>query len=283
MKIAILGTGSIGSTFAFQLARHAHQVTVIARGKRLEQLQAEQAIVTVSGEREAVTVSAALDPAIDFDLVLVVVLDSQVEAVLPALKASAAKTVMFMFNTLQPFSVLREAVGPQRFAFGFPAINASLTEGKLKFQAFSGPASSIASDAVWAKVFSAAGLPTVVHNDIQAWVHTHVALMVPLMSLGSLAHTRQAGVSWAEAQTYALALREGFALAQQPGDSVTPSALVILKRAPKSIVAALFWALSRLKIIRDIGELGPLEPRALIDRMLVAAPEHTSALRAIRP
>ena len=49
MKIAILGTGAIGSTFAFQLARNTHDVTVIARGKRLEQLQAEQAIVTVTG------------------------------------------------------------------------------------------------------------------------------------------------------------------------------------------------------------------------------------------
>ena len=100
MKIAILGTGAIGSTFAFQLARNTHDVTVIARGKRLEQLQAEQAIVTVTGERAAVTVSAALDPAINYDLVLVVVLASQVDAVLPSLKISAAKTVMFMFNTL---------------------------------------------------------------------------------------------------------------------------------------------------------------------------------------
>ena len=40
MKLAILGTGGIGSTFAFHLARAGHDVTVIARGKRLEQLRA---------------------------------------------------------------------------------------------------------------------------------------------------------------------------------------------------------------------------------------------------
>lgn len=217
MKIAILGTGAIGSTFAFQLARHAHDVTVIARGKRLEQLQAEQAIVTVTGERAAVTVSAALDPAINFDLVLVVVLASQVDAVLPTLEASAAKTVMFMFNTLAPLSRLRDVVGQERFAFGFPAILASLTDGKLKSKAFAHPASSITTDAVWAKVFSDAGIPTIVYNDIEAWVHTHAVVMVPMMAISWVAHTRQTGVSWTEARTYALALREGFALVQQLG------------------------------------------------------------------
>ncbi|MCY1008568.1 hypothetical protein OV079_24005 [Nannocystis pusilla] len=41
MKIAILGRGGIGSTFAFQLARAGHDVTVIARGARLAYLERE--------------------------------------------------------------------------------------------------------------------------------------------------------------------------------------------------------------------------------------------------
>jgi len=63
MQIAILGTGAIGSSFAYQLARAGHTVTVIARGARLEQLQRDGAIVLVSGERAAVQVNAALDEA----------------------------------------------------------------------------------------------------------------------------------------------------------------------------------------------------------------------------
>ena len=90
MNVAILGTGSVGSTFAFHLARHGHDVIVIARGKRLEHLRAENAVVT-AGERAAVTVRDALDPAAEFDLVLVTVLASQVHAVLPALTTSRAK------------------------------------------------------------------------------------------------------------------------------------------------------------------------------------------------
>ncbi|PCC74935.1 2-dehydropantoate 2-reductase [Nannocystis exedens] len=101
MKIAVIGPGGIGSTFASQLARAGHEVTVVARTKRLAQLQRDGAIVTAKGERAAVQVSAALDPSVAYELVLVTVLASQVDAVLPALRASAAKSVMFMFNTKQ--------------------------------------------------------------------------------------------------------------------------------------------------------------------------------------
>src|SRR6478609_1911500 len=101
MQIAIVGTGAIGSTFAYQLARAGHAVTVIARGARLEQLERDGAVVLASGERAAVQVSCALDVRTAYDLVLVTVLAPQVAAVLPALRASAARTVMFMFNTFE--------------------------------------------------------------------------------------------------------------------------------------------------------------------------------------
>jgi 2-dehydropantoate 2-reductase len=59
MKIAVVGLGGIGSTFAFLLARAGHDVTVIARGERLEQLQRDLAIVSTSGERVGLSKSAA--------------------------------------------------------------------------------------------------------------------------------------------------------------------------------------------------------------------------------
>jgi 2-dehydropantoate 2-reductase len=131
MQIAIVGPGGIGSTFAFQLSAAGHDVTVIARGTRLEQLRHAGAIVTVEGERAAVNVSGDFDTTTEWDLVLVTVLVSQVDTLLPALSASAAKSMMFMFNTFQSLDRLRDAVGPQRFAFGFPAIGACLDDGRL--------------------------------------------------------------------------------------------------------------------------------------------------------
>ena len=60
MKIAIIGPGRIGSTFAFYLSRAKHEVTVIARGARLEALTRDAAIVAVDGERASVSVFLAI-------------------------------------------------------------------------------------------------------------------------------------------------------------------------------------------------------------------------------
>ncbi|WP_437912961.1 2-dehydropantoate 2-reductase N-terminal domain-containing protein [Sorangium sp. So ce302] len=155
MKIAIVGPGGIGSTFAVQLARAGNKVTVIARGKRLEQLQRDHAIVSAAGDRAEVQVSAALDTSAAWDLVLVTVLAHQVDAVLPALAASAARAVMFTFNTFESLDRLRIAVGSARFAFGFPAILATLDDGKLTSKIVTRGMVTTVTDAAWAKVFPA--------------------------------------------------------------------------------------------------------------------------------
>lgn len=283
MKIAIVGPGGIGSTFALQLARAGHEVTVVARGKRLEQLQRDQAIVTAAGERAPVQVAAALDTTAAYDLVLVTVLVSQVEAVLPALVASAAKTIMFMFNTFEPFDRLRYAVGEARFAFGFPAILASLEDGKLTTQIISRPMSTTVTDPQWARVFTDAGIAAVVHPDMESWLRTHAAFVVPVMVASVKAHERRAGVSWPEAMTFARAVDEGFRLVRQLGNVITPAPMVVASRLPIRMTAALLWSITRLASIQKSGAAGFGEPRALIDAMTAAAPGPTPALQAIRP
>ena len=53
LSIAVIDAGKIGSTFAYQLARAGHDVTVIARpdSLRLQQLQRDQGIILKTGER----------------------------------------------------------------------------------------------------------------------------------------------------------------------------------------------------------------------------------------
>ena len=93
LRIAVLGVGKIGSTFAFQLSRSGnHDVTVVARpgSERLKQLQRDNGIVNVKGERAEVRVTDALDEQTPYDLVIVTMPAYQVDAVLPALRCSAA-------------------------------------------------------------------------------------------------------------------------------------------------------------------------------------------------
>jgi len=101
LRIAVIGVGGIGSAYAFQLARTGHHdVTAIARAGslRLQQLQRDLGIVNVKGERAQMRVADELDEETTYDLVLVTLQAHQVDAVLPALQRSAAKSIQFMFN-----------------------------------------------------------------------------------------------------------------------------------------------------------------------------------------
>jgi 2-dehydropantoate 2-reductase len=284
VQVAIIGPGGIGSTFAFQLSRAGHDVTVVARGRRLEQLRRDHAIVTTAGERAAVTVTDELDPATPWDLVLVTVLASQVDAVLPALGGSSAKTVMFMFNTFQPLDRLRNAVGADRFAFGFPSVLARLEDGRLSATIPPRVMRNTATDPLWAKVFTEAGLPTTVQPDMQSWLRTHAALIVPLAIAGATANRRGSGLSRTEARNYARAMAEAFRLVHRLGDTITPAPIAMLSRLPVPILAPLLWGLSRLKVlVKTIAVVPTAEPRMLIDEMSAIAPEPIPALLAIRP
>jgi 2-dehydropantoate 2-reductase len=284
MRIAIVGTGRIGSTFAFHLGKAGHEITVIARGKRLEELKADPAITSVQDVRVPVKPSAALDQNTPFDLVLVTVMAHQVDAVLPSLKASKAKTVMFMFNTVASLAPLREAVGAERFAFGFPMIIAMWEGTKLR-STISGPGQvTTVTSETWRKVFADAGFPSVLTDDMESWLRSHAAMFVPMMALGCTIKARGGkALSWGEAKQYAGSLTEGFALVRHLGNKVIPGSVSFVDAFPRWLLTFVLWAASRSKAVQDLGQLGPDEPRQLIDGFAALAPDKTATLRAIRP
>lgn len=283
MQIAIVGTGAIGSAFAVQLSNAGHVVTVIARGARLEELKRDKGILTRDGKHAPVNLSPALDATTPWDLVLVTVRAPQVDSVLPAVQTSAAKTVMFMFNTFEPLDRLRDAVGASRFSFGFPAMFASLRDGKLQYRISTRGQITTVTDAAWAKVFSDAGILTVVHEDMHSWLRTHAAFAAPLLALSCLVHSRGSSISLREAWRFSRALSEGFGVVRQLGNTITPSGMATLSRVPSPVVALFYWSLSRTKVMREVGAPGPGEARMLIDQMSATSAEQTPELRAIRP
>jgi 2-dehydropantoate 2-reductase len=284
MQIAIIGPGGIGSTFAFQLSRAGHDVTVVARGGRLVRLRRDGAIVTTDGQRAPVRVAGELDAATEWDLVLVTVLVSQVDVLLPMLGGSNAKAVMFMFNTFGSLDRLRDAVGPKRFAFGFPAIVASLRDGRLSSSILRRGMSTTVTDPVWAKVFNDAGIPATVHPDMESWLRTHAAVIVPLAIGGGIAQRRGSGLSKDESVKLSRAMDEGLRLVRHLGNSITPAPMAVVERMPVRALAALLWMLTRLRAFtRTLGVAPADEPRMLIDEMSAAAPGRTPALQAVRP
>ena len=282
LRVAVLGVGNIGSTFAFQLARiGGHDVTVVARpgSKRLEQLRRDGAIIDVKGERADVHVTDALDEQTPFDLVIVTLLAHQVDAVLPALRRSAAKCIQFMFNTFDP-ERLREAVGPERCAFGMNFVQATLDgDGRLKATIGAGGQKTLMDQERWAELFKGSGMPATVERDMPSWLRCHVPLCVAFESVSVAGVRRGGGASWTEALALARGVHAGFGLIKGLGYSIYPQEKRLLDRAPASVLAAVLWSMSRVRSFRELLATGQAECEALVDAMIAAAPRAGASVR----
>jgi 2-dehydropantoate 2-reductase len=285
LRIAVIGPGGIGSTFAFQLSRVGrHDVTVIARpgSPRLTQLRAQQAIVDVRGQRAEVRVADALDETIPYDLVIVTLLAHQVDAVLPALSRSAAHSIQFMFNNFEP-ERLRDAVGSERACFGMPFVQATIDgQGRLRATIGAAGQRSLMDQKRWVDLFNASGLPAALEPEMVRWLRCHVPLCVAFEAVAVAGTRRGGGASWSESMTFARGAHEGFRLVQALGFSLYPSAKRWMYRLPVWTLAVTLWTLSRVRSFRELLATGAGECRALVDAMLAAADRAKAPVRAAR-
>jgi len=283
MNILLIGPGRIGSTFAFHLALAGHTVNVLARGHRLEELRRDPAIVSVDGRRAPVTVLKAIDETVPYDLVLVTILSHHVDVLIPSLAASKAKSILFMFNTFDKTAKWRDALGAERLSHGFPTMSAFFEAGKLR-SVVDGPGMvTTLSSAMWADLIRQAGMPAEVDTDMDSFLRTHVAFVVPLMIAAQWTWKRDAELSWTEARRLIAALLEALALVRSLGHTIKPAMVARLARLPFPLLTGALWLFSRTAIHKKLGEFGPEEVRGLIDAMVVAAPERTAKLLSIRP
>jgi 2-dehydropantoate 2-reductase len=283
MNILILGAGRIGSTFAFHLGRAGHAVTVVARGARLQALVREGAIVTKDGRRAAVRTVADIDPDEPFDLAIIAVPEHQVEPLLDPIARSKAGTVLAMFNSFTGTEQYRVRIGAQRFAAGFPTMIAHLEDQRLLFKVDGPGMATTVERPDLASLFAAAGLPSEVEPDMDAFLRSHVALAVPLFIAALWIHDGKRAITWREAQQLADLWKEGFDIVRLLGHPIRPAMVAGVAGMPRWLASAGIWAFSKMEAVRETAVFGPAETRALIDAMAAAAPGHATLLRAARP
>ena len=290
LRIAVIGVGGIGSTFAFQLARAQHDVMAIARpgSNRLRQLQRDNGVVNVKGECAPMRVADALDETIAYDLVIVMLLAHQVDAVLPALQRSAAKRIQFMFNNFEP-ERLRDAIGPDRVGFGMPFVQATVdADGKLKATIGAAGQKTLLDEQRRVKVFVEVGLPAQLEADMSLWLRCHAPICVAFESVSVAGERRGGGASWREAMGLARGVHECFALIMRLGYRVYPFGKLRLRKSPVWVLAAMLWLMSRITAFRVLWATGVHECRALVDTMARAAtgvhpPVAVATIEAMKP
>ena len=284
-SIAILGAGRIGSALAFQLTRiGGHAVTVVARSGsvRLQQLERDRGVVSVQGERADVGIVTHFDEQAPYDLVIVTVLAHQAVPLLPALQRSAAKEILFMFNTFDP-ETLSDAIGVGRCTFGMPFLQADYDgEGRLAATIGAAGQKSLLGRQSLVDLFSAAGVPAAFEGDMPLWLRCHTPLCVAFQSVCSAGERRRGGCNWSEARAVAGGVKAAFALIRALGYRLYPTSKARLSRAPVWLLAGLLWGISRYRPFRELLASGRLEGRALTDAMLSAATGSKPVVRVAR-
>ena len=122
-RILVIGAGVNGSVCAAWLFEHGVDVRVLARGRRLAEIQSNGIVIenAFSHKRTVARVGTLgeLAPGDTYDYILVVVRRNQVAELLPALAANHSPNVVFMNNNLAGPGEIVAALGTERPMFGF--------------------------------------------------------------------------------------------------------------------------------------------------------------------
>jgi 2-dehydropantoate 2-reductase len=233
MRIAILGAGVQGTLYGVRLARAGHDVTLIARGSRAEELRKHGAVIEdVFGSRTdtlQLPIAEQLDPDLRADLCLVAVRREQIRSVLPALAAvPAIGRIVFMVNHANGSEEVFRALGRARVVLAFPGAAGSIEAGMDRFTEVSEQATAVEANALDViSMFRGAGFRVARVRDMDAWLRRHAVFVTAVAGAlyesggdaRSLAANRE-GVG-----AFILAVREGWSALDRRGVKPAPLAL----------------------------------------------------------
>jgi 2-dehydropantoate 2-reductase len=256
MKILMIGAGVLGSLYAARLQEVGNQVTVLARGRRVQELQQHGILLEEgsTGNRTCtrVQVTETLAPEDVYDLAIVLVRNNQLPSVLPVLAANARiPSVLFMVNNPSGPQALIAAVGRERVLLGFPGAGGEREGETVRYRivpAWLQPTTIAELDGgrtprlltIYRELRSA-GFPVAISSNMDAWLKTHVAVVSPVANAiylagGSnyrLAHTRDGLVLMLRA------IREGLQVVKALQLPITPPKYRLLERLPEPLLIGL--------------------------------------------
>ena len=125
MKILVFGAGPLGSLLAARLFQGGHEVALLARGVRLEDLKKHGVVLrrwpTEETESVRVPIVAAFSSKDAYDLVLVVMRKNSALKILPILsKNKKVPSFLFLMNNAAGPGAFIDALEKDRVMMGFP-------------------------------------------------------------------------------------------------------------------------------------------------------------------
>lgn len=262
MKILVYGAGVLGSLYAARFYQCGYDVTLLARGKRYDEINTQGVILegALSGERTVsrLPVCQMLEADDCYDLIIVLVRGDQVAELLPVLAANRnSKTVLFMVNNPSGYAEWIKAVGKERLLLGFAGAGGTRKDGVVSYHVVSPllqPTTLAELDGsktervkAVARIFTNAGFATAICRNMEAWQKTHVGWVSPVANAILAAGGDGIALSQRPDLLRLLvdAMHESFAVLHQLGVPVTPEKLKIITFMPKALTRYVFKVWSR--------------------------------------
>jgi 2-dehydropantoate 2-reductase len=263
-RILFFGAGVIGSIYALKLVRAGHDVTILARGKRLQELSAQGIILenidTGKKEQCPIRFITQLEPEDVYDWIIVTVKKNQVRDILPILGNNKSQTIVFMVNNPSGFDEWAAAVGDKRLIAGFCASGGFLADGIVKYRTMRSIENLLQSTTFGeirgkitprlrniVYVFRQAGFRTVNCNNMDAWLKTHIAIVSPIANAiyACSGSNYELAKSAGTVRKMVVAIREGLAVVRALRYPVTPVKLNALRLMPVPVLTVIFrWILN---------------------------------------
>jgi 2-dehydropantoate 2-reductase len=264
MSILFVGAGVIGSIYAAKMAHAGHDITVLARGKRLENIRQPGIVLKndTSGQRMVMRVKTreTLGGEEAYDLIIVAVRSDQVGSILPVLAADKkSPAILFMVNNPMGYEKWIEAVGRKRTLIGFPGAGGGIKGAVVNYTLVPGwmqPTTIGELDGAItprvkriSAVMISAGFPVSICENMDAWQKYHVAFITPCSF--AIYHALNKGRKLSESKESVIlmekGIQEGFRVLRSLGVPVTPAKLKALELIPERVLikVILWWAGTR--------------------------------------
>ncbi len=257
MRVLFFGAGAFGTLFATKLCATGHDVSILARGARLESIRRDGLRIRerTSGEELTAhpTVVTGVGHENSYDLVIVLVRRAQVDDVLHQIARDHTGDTLVMVNEARGYEPWRQILG-DRFMVGFGGAVASFDDAgvllyKLAPKAVQptviGEPDGTITDRLTrvAEAIRNAGFPAQVRRDMEAWQRTHAAWIVPFMLVSAAAAKRGAvRIDADAARTWVRATRESLIAVKASGTPLVPLPFRALLAVPGSVTTGLLRA-----------------------------------------
>ena len=192
MRILIYGAGVIGSLYAVIFSNAGYDVSIYARGPRLEKLRSKGLLYLENKniKKARVKLCSKLSDTDIYDFIFLTVRNDQLKKALTELRTNKSKCIVTMVNNLFEYQELEKIAGMGRILPAFPGaggsitndiLYASLTPRFIQLTTF-GEITGVKTkrSKYLAKIFKKSKIPYKEIRDMYKWQLCHLAMVIPI-------------------------------------------------------------------------------------------------------